>query len=148
MNPGHLWGRIHDTKLFLQNWRARRIFRLPWWLSGKESFCQTGDLGLIPDPGRSHISQSTSACASQLLNLCSRAGEPRLLSPCATTTEVQASRACGVQQAKPPLEGTHIPQLEKSLRSNGALAQPKSQFLVIEMNSYSPGACFYLEENS
>ena len=26
---------------------------LPWWLSGKESACQTGDFGLIPGSGRS-----------------------------------------------------------------------------------------------
>ena len=27
--------------------------RLPWWLSGKESACNAGDLGLIPGSGRS-----------------------------------------------------------------------------------------------
>ena len=64
----------------------------------KNPSAKAGDLGLIPDPGRSHILQSTSACTSQLLNLCSRAGEPQLLSPCATTTEVQAPRAHGVPQ--------------------------------------------------
>ena len=26
---------------------------LPWWLSGKESSCQEGDVGLIPGLGRS-----------------------------------------------------------------------------------------------
>ena len=26
---------------------------LPWWLSGKESACNAGDLGLIPGLGRS-----------------------------------------------------------------------------------------------
>ena len=26
---------------------------LPWWLSGKESVCNAGDLGLIPGLGRS-----------------------------------------------------------------------------------------------
>ena len=25
---------------------------LPWWLSGKESACSAGDLGLIPGSGR------------------------------------------------------------------------------------------------
>ena len=109
---------------------------------------KSGDLGWIPDPGISHISHSTSSCASQPLNRCSRAGEPRLLSRCAPTTEVQAPQAHGVQEAKPPPQETHIPQLEKSLRSNEDLAQPKSQFLVIKMNSFSPGACCYLEENS
>ena len=28
-------------------------FGLPWWLSGKESACNAGDLGLIPGLGRS-----------------------------------------------------------------------------------------------
>ena len=28
-------------------------FRLPRWLSGKESACQSGDMGLIPGMGRS-----------------------------------------------------------------------------------------------
>ena len=27
--------------------------KLPWWLSGKESTCSSGDLGLIPGLGRS-----------------------------------------------------------------------------------------------
>ena len=27
--------------------------RVPWWLSGKESACSAGDLGLIPGLGRS-----------------------------------------------------------------------------------------------
>ena len=27
--------------------------QLPWWLSGKESACNAGDLGLIPGLGRS-----------------------------------------------------------------------------------------------
>ena len=26
---------------------------LPWWLSGNESACQAGDIGLIPGSGRS-----------------------------------------------------------------------------------------------
>ena len=26
---------------------------LPWWLSGKESACSAGDMGLIPEYGRS-----------------------------------------------------------------------------------------------
>jgi len=29
------------------------MYRLPWWLSGKESFCQAGDAGFIPGLGRS-----------------------------------------------------------------------------------------------
>ena len=38
------WNELTDSKLFE---------RLPWWLSGKESACQAGDLGLIPGSGRS-----------------------------------------------------------------------------------------------
>ena len=29
------------------------VIWLPWWLSGKESACNTGDLGSIPELGRS-----------------------------------------------------------------------------------------------
>ena len=29
------------------------MFGLPWWLSGKEPACNAGDLGLIPELGRS-----------------------------------------------------------------------------------------------
>ena len=28
-------------------------FGLPWWLSGKESACQAGDVGSVPGLGRS-----------------------------------------------------------------------------------------------
>ena len=37
---------------------------------------------MIPDPGRSHMPQSNQAHVPQLLGLCSRAREPRLLRPC------------------------------------------------------------------
>ena len=37
----------------LINYKWLIILGLPWWLSGKESACQTGDLGLIPELGRS-----------------------------------------------------------------------------------------------
>ena len=40
-----------------------------------------GDMGLIPDPGRSHMSLNNSAHVPQLLGLCSRPPEPQLLSP-------------------------------------------------------------------
>ena len=41
-----------------------------------------GDSGLIPDPGKSHVSP-------QLLSLCSRAQEPQLLSLCSRAQEPQ-----------------------------------------------------------
>ena len=40
-----------------------------------------GDTGSSPGPGRSHVPQSNSACAPQLLSLRSRAHEPQLLKP-------------------------------------------------------------------
>ena len=46
-----------------------------------------GDTGSSPGQGRSHMPQSNWACAPQLLSLCSRAREPQLLRPPATTTE-------------------------------------------------------------
>ena len=39
---------------------------VPWWLSGKDSSCNAGDLGSIPGPGRSpgggHSNPLQSAC--------------------------------------------------------------------------------------
>ena len=45
----------------------------------KNSPANAGDMGSSPGLGRSHMRQSNSACASQLLSLCSRAHEPQLL---------------------------------------------------------------------
>ena len=50
------------------------------------------------------------ACAPQLLSLCSRAREPQLLSPHATTTEAHAPRAHALQQEKPPQREARTPQ--------------------------------------
>ena len=41
---------------------------------------------------------ATKPSVPQLLSLCSRAREPQLLSPCATTTEARARRARALQQ--------------------------------------------------
>ena len=46
-----------------------------------------GDTGSSPGPGRSHMPWNNEARVLQLLSLCSRAHEPQLLSPRATTTE-------------------------------------------------------------
>ena len=46
--------------------------------------------------------QSNWAHAPQLLSLRSRAHEPRLLSPHATTTEARTPRAQALKQEKPP----------------------------------------------
>ena len=73
-----------------------------------------GDVGLIPDLRKSHMPQSNSAHEPQLLSLCSKAWEPQLLSPRATTTETQAPRACPLKQEKPPQWEAHTPQPESS----------------------------------
>ena len=61
-----------------------------------------GDTGSSPGPGGSHMPGSSWACAPQLQSLRSRAQEPQLLSPSATTTEARVPRACALQQEKPP----------------------------------------------
>ena len=61
-----------------------------------------GDTGSSPGLGRSHMLRSNYARAPQLLSLRSRAREPQLLSPCATTTEAHVPRAHALQQEKPP----------------------------------------------
>ena len=61
-----------------------------------------GNTGSSPGPGRSHMPRSKEARAPQLLSLRSRAHEPQLLSPRATTTEAHAPRARVPQQEKPP----------------------------------------------
>ena len=63
----------------------------------------SGDMGSSPGPGRSHMLWSNKARVPQLLSLHSRAREPQLLSPRATTTEARAP-----QLLKPAcLEPTH-----------------------------------------
>ena len=69
---------------------------------------KAGDMGSSPGQGRSHMPRSNEARAPQLLSLRSRAHEPQLLRPCATTTEARAPRAHTPQQEKPPHEkSTH-----------------------------------------
>ena len=69
-----------------------------------------GDMGSSPGPGRSHMPRSNYARAPQLLSLRSRAREPQLLSPCATTTEAHAPRARAPQQKKPLQWEARVPQ--------------------------------------
>ena len=69
-----------------------------------------GDTGSIPSPGRSHILWNNWAHAPQLLSLRSRAYEPQLLSPRATTTEARGPRARAPQQEKPPQREARAPQ--------------------------------------
>ena len=73
-----------------------------------------GDMSSSPGPGRSHMPQSNEARAPQLLSLHSRAREPQLLSPRATTTEAREPRARARQQEKPLQWEARAPQLEKA----------------------------------
>ena len=70
-----------------------------------------GDTGSSPGPGGSHMLQSNQAHVPQLLKpTCSRAREPQLLSPRATTTEARMPRAHALQQEKPPQGEAHALQ--------------------------------------
>ena len=59
-----------------------------------------------------HAAEQLSPCGlvSQLQSLCSRAGEPQLLSPRATTTEARAPKARALQQEKLPQWEARAPQ--------------------------------------
>ena len=59
-----------------------------------------GGPGLISGPERSHMLWNNVAHTLQLLSPCSRAQEPQLLSPGASTTEADAPRARAPQQEK------------------------------------------------
>ena len=74
----------------------------------KKSLANARDTGAIPDPGRSRMPQSNSACVPQLSSLCSGAREPQLRSSCATATEARP------QQEKPQQRGAHVLQPESS----------------------------------
>ena len=100
----------------------------------KNLAANTGATGSTPGPGRSHMSRSNRACEPQLLSLCSRAGEPLLLSHVPQLLKPECPRACALKQEKPPQRETHTPQpesspcgpqLEKSSHSNKDPAQPK-----------------------
>ena len=66
-----------------------------------------GDMGSIPDAGRSHMPQNSYACVPQLLSLCSRAQEPKLL-------KSTRPRAHAPWQKKPGQREACTPQLENS----------------------------------
>ena len=85
------------------------IWGFPGGAVVKNTPANAGDMGLIPGLGRSHMPQSNQAHVP-LLSLRSRAREPQLLSPRATTTEAQEPRACAPQQEKPPQWEAHSPQ--------------------------------------
>ena len=97
----------------------------PGGLVVKNLPANAGDTSLIPDLGRSYMPWGNYSCVPQLLRLCSRAWEPKLLKP---------ATACAPQPEKPLQWEALIPQLEtrpRSLqlengpRSNKDQAQPK-----------------------
>ena len=86
----------------------------------------SGDTGLIPGPGRSHMPWSNQARVPQLPSLCSGVQELQLLSLHAATMEAYASwslhvatteacepRACALQQEK-TLQGEACTPLEST----------------------------------
>ena len=77
-----------------------------------------GGMGSSPGLGRSHMPRSNQAHAPQLLSLRSRAYEPQLLSPCATTTEAHAPRAHAPQEEKPPQWEAHVQQRRPNAAKN------------------------------
>ena len=70
----------------LQNISTNKIIKMiiegcPGGSGVKNPLADAGDMGLIPDPGRSHMLQGNLSRALQLLRLCSRAQEQQPLSP-------------------------------------------------------------------
>ena len=88
---------------------------LPWWLNGKESTCNAGDMGSILEPGRFHMPQSNKVSAPQLVSLCS-----------AAAAEARMPRARALQQEKPQLWEARALQLESSLCSLQLEQRPRS----------------------
>jgi len=91
-----------------------------------------GDMGSIPDPGRSHASRIYKAHVSQLLSLRSGAREPQPLSPRTETTEPTRPRARACNQRslcneKPRIGPARSPQLEENLHTNEDPAQQKKK---------------------
>ena len=75
----------------------------------KSSPAKAGDMGSVPGRGRSHMPSGNSACAPQLLSLCSRALEPQLL------LEHTCHNYCSLHTLEKPLQwAAHTPQLESS----------------------------------
>ena len=94
----------------------------------KEDSCQHRRHGLHARPHK------MPHALEQLLNLSSRAPEPKLLSLCATTPAPARPGACALQQAEPPRWEAGAPQfesrpclpwLQENLHSSEGPAQPK-----------------------
>ena len=96
---------LHSYTLMMKNLKVKlrkHSQDFPCGAVVKNPPANAGNTGSSPDPGRSHMPWSNEARAPQLLSLRSRAHEPQLLSPCATTTEACVPRAHAPQQEKPP----------------------------------------------
>ena len=84
------------------------------------------DKGSIPDLGRSHMPQSNSVCAWQLLSLCSGVQEPQLLKPAHPRTRAQQQEQSLQEAEALHLDSRlHLTQLKKSPHSKKDPAQPK-----------------------
>ena len=66
---------------------------LPWCSVVKKPPADAGDMGLMPDPGRSYMPWSHWDHVQQLLSLCSGAWVLQLLSPCTATTEARTPQS-------------------------------------------------------
>ena len=84
-----------------------------------------GDMGSIPNPGRSHRPWSNGARVPQLLSLCSRARELRLLSHVPPLLKPAHPGAGAPPQEEPPRWEAHSPQWEKNLCNSEDPAQPE-----------------------
>ena len=97
--------------------RATSVF--PGELAAKNLPANTVDTGSIPDPGVSHMPQSSWAHAPQLLSQRSRAGEPQLLHAGTTTTEACTTRAHALQQEQNQLSTTRESPLKATKTQHG-----------------------------
>ena len=90
-----------------------------------------GDAGLSPGPGGFHMLRRNQACAPQLLSLRSRAREPQLLSPCATTTEASVPRARALQR-----EATTMRSPRTTMKTQRSHKQTNKQTRDIHLQYY------------
>ena len=117
--------------------------------------CNARGINLIPGPGKSHMLQSNSAFAPQLLSQRSRAHEPQLLKPalwaCIPQEKLLQWEACPPQLRAAPVHSNqrklmcsneHPPQaknkINKSLKKMGRKRGPKTQNMKEDILSSIP----------
>ena len=83
--PGMLW--FMDLQRVGHDWVTEMNLTEAPGLVVKRLPASAGDMGLIPDSGRSYMLQGKEAQVPQLLSLCSRSQEPQILIPCASITQ-------------------------------------------------------------